>query len=49
MDLPKAVTSPSNGRLESVKTFRWSPISIVPSRADKSPTWHLRGFSGPHS
>lgn len=38
IDLPMALTSPSSGKLESVNTFRCSPMSIVPNLADKSPT-----------
>lgn len=49
IDLPSAVTSPSSGKFESVRTTLLSPISMVPNLEDKSPTWHLRGFAGPHS
>lgn len=38
IDLPIAEIGPSKGRFESVTTFRLSPMSIVPKRADKSPT-----------
>lgn len=49
MERPSAVTSPSSGKFESVNTFLCRPMSMVPRRADRSPTWHRRGFSGPHS
>lgn len=38
IDRPKALTSPSSGKLASVKTLLWRPISIVPNLAERSPT-----------
>lgn len=49
IDLPMAATVPSKGKFGSEKTFRSSPISMGPSRAEMSPTWQRRGKSGPHS
>lgn len=38
IERPTALTSPSRGKFESVKTFLCSPMSMVPKRADRSPT-----------